>query len=371
MTVLKPYEHVPLTSLKNRFDSWKNVLSNSEMGNVYFLPHEDIHYRAYQFRDWCEADRFPVSLFDLEADLLHDEGKFKETLNLATKPVVLIARSFFFTNPDASRFFSILANARLANSHGILIIHEGFPSLLSSTLAALPAALHQHEIIYPFYDKETLVGFLIAMAKDWSLQTKPEVFEEIWQMCGGNIWLATDVLRGLRDDSKTSINEHVSTELFLRKAQLFWEGLPENHRAVLVYGKTSADYEGTVNELNAFGFSLTEDSQPVYLRRLILNEKLNTFAIKNGHAYYNKVDISREFSNAERRILVNLSTNEGTPVSRESLGESFWQEQKSAEYTDWALDKIMSRIRVKINRLHLPVTIATQRGKGYVYRRSG
>ena len=370
MTALKPYEHVPLSSLKSRFDAWKNILTNREVGNVYFLPHEDIHYRAYQFRDWCVDSDFSVELFDLEADLLHDEGKFKESLSSAIKPVILIARTFFFTNPDASRFFSILASARLANSHGVLIIHEGFPSLLAHTLGELPAALHQHEVIYPFYDKETLVGFLTEMAKDWSLQVASESLEEIWQTCGGNIWLATDVLRGLRDNPKTSVRDHLVSELFLKKVNLFWDGIPENHRTVLVHGKSFLSDEKIVGELGAFGFSLNKDDQPLYLEQCITKEKLNTFSINDGHIFYKKEDITREFSNAERRVLLNLSKNEGIPVSRESLGESFWQEQKSEEYTDWALDKIMSRIRVKVKRLHLPVTIVTQRGKGYVYRRS-
>lgn len=371
MIALKPYEHVPLSSLKNRFDAWKNILSNKEIGNVYFLPHEDIHYRANQFRDQCEASGFSVALYDLEADLLHDEGKFRESLNSATKPVVLIARSFFFTNPDASRFFSILASARLASAHGVLILHEGFPSILVPILDELPAALHQHEIVYSLYNKETMSEFLKEMARDWSLKVSLESLEEIWEMCGGNIWLATDVLRGLRDDPTSSIKDHIASELYQKKVQLFWEGIPESHRAVLVYGMSFQKDGEAVKELDAFGFSNAIDTQPKYLQDLIKNEKLNTLVIKDGHVYYNKIDISREFSNAERRILLNLSDNEGAPVSRESLGESFWQKEKAEEFSDWALDKIMSRIRVKIERLHLPATIATQRGKGYVYRRNG
>ena len=82
----------------------KNILTNREVGNVYFLPHEDIHYRAYQFRDWCVDSDFSVELFDLEADLLHDEVNFKESLMKAMKPVILIARSFFCQSRCTSVF---------------------------------------------------------------------------------------------------------------------------------------------------------------------------------------------------------------------------------------------------------------------------
>ena len=331
MTPLKPYEHVPLSSLRPRFDAWKNILTNREVGNVYFLPHEDIHYRAYQFRDWCVDSDFSVELFDLEADLLHDEVNFKESLMKAMKPVILIARSFFFVNPDALRYLNILTKARLESGLGILILHEGFPSLLASNLDLLPESLRQHEVIHSLFDKETMIGFLTETAKEWSLPMTAETLEKIWQSCGGNIWLAKDVIRGLRDNHKESVSDHISSSLFLKKANLFWEGIPESHRFVLVHGKNTEADEAAVQELLQFGFSFDFQNQPLYLQNIIKNEKLNTFSIKDGHVQYKKTDLTREFSNAERRVLLNFSQNEGIAVSRDSLGESFWQAQKLEE----------------------------------------
>ncbi len=366
---MKPNSPVPIGYLNPFFERWQSVLAAGEIGNVYFLPH-DITYRTYQFRDWCAAHHFPHTLFNLQADILDDPKVFREALTGTKGSIGIIAQSFFLTNPDARRFLAIIADIRLSQSKGILLYHEGFPSVLFPVLMGVPSSLHQHHIIFPQYPRTALDGFIDGLSKDWSITVSHPERETIAQICSGNFWLATDILRALREKRSLNIRSYAQGETFRKKIQMFWESLPESHRSCLTYPSSTLATDATIDELKKFRIIEQNGTIPEYLSWIIKDEQAHTIVIKESMITYRNQDISHHFSRGERRVLLALSEHEGTPVSRPILGETFWGKETQKEYSDWALDKLMSRLRKKLSQLKLPVTITTLRGKGYVYRRS-
>ncbi len=364
---MKPYDHVPIAYLGSMFSSWKRILSAGEIGHVFFLPREDIAYRAHQLRDWAIKQHIPLTLLDMNADLLEDEGALGQKLASLAQPAVIIARSAFLTNPDAPRLAHIIQHAWFTSSKGILIFHEGFPSQFDPIFARMPTTFHQHTHIFPLYPKDAIDGYIKTLTADWGMTVKQHQKDAIFEVCGGNIWLATDILRTLRTFPHQTILDCLNTESFQKKMRIFWESLPPVHRACLTYGpKNDAASKIAHKELEKFGFF----KLPGYLETLIEQKKRQAFAIEAARVTFRGDDITTLFSRGERRILALFYATPGEPVGRDALGEAFWQKEAPEKHSDWALDKLMSRLRTKIIKTQLPCSIDTVRGKGYVYRRS-
>lgn len=369
---MKPYEHVPLSALSSPFTKWMSILRAHEVGHIYFLPHEDIAYRAYQFRDWCVGKKVNIDLLDMHVDLLENDAAFRKRLEKNTQSVVIMSRSFFLSNPDALLFFAVIETVRLKNDLGILILHEGFPSQMAPLKPRIPTTLLEHEEIYPLYTKTAIDGYIDLMAKDWKIPVKQIQIDSIYEVCGGNIWLVTDMLRAIRSNPRLTIYNYATSESFQKKMHIFWNGLPEAHRMYMTYGSNNdTASNGIQKELEAFGFPLAQQPNtklPLYLTDLIDQEKRQAFSIEPMHITFKGVDISATFSHGQRRILALLSATPNEPVRRDALGVAFWQNEAPEKHSDWALDKIMSRLRTTLINANLPCRIDTVRGTGYVLR---
>lgn len=367
---MKPFGQVPLHSVIFSFKQWLTVLQSTEIGHAYFCP-PDVLYRIFQFRSWCQTQHINVLLINLDAEPLDDVASFRQLLLETHKPIVLIARTFFMTNPDAGKFLSTIAHVRMENSIGVLIGHEGFPSQVRPILKNLATSLDQHHFIFPGYLPDAIDEFLDAKAKDWSITITKQQKIDIKRIAGGNLRLITDIARAIRDTKNIEIKDYVQTDSFTKKVDAFWEWLPEKHKQILIYeSNNEAEKTSEWAEMIQAGIFLPNAPLPEYLQTCITNAKHHSLIIAGDTISYNGTDLKADFSKGERRILITLSKSPNQPVTREALGTAFWKDESNDKYSDWALDKTMSRIREKIKTLTLPITIETLRGKGYVFRYS-
>lgn len=70
-------------------------------------------------------------------------------------------------------------------------------------------------------------------------------------------------------------------------------------------------------------------------------------------------------SGSEQTIMTELLKRKGEVVSREEIAQLLWGEKYVEKYSDWAIDKTISRIRKSMNRHHATTHIQTLKGKGY------
>ena len=83
----------------------------------------------------------------------------------------------------------------------------------------------------------------------------------------------------------------------------------------------------------------------------------------------NKVPLDYFLSRKEYRILRLLLKDRGSLVTRQQLAEVIWQDHNE-EYSDWAIDQLMTRLRKRLESLSLSSTILQSvRGKGYILRK--
>ncbi len=79
-----------------------------------------------------------------------------------------------------------------------------------------------------------------------------------------------------------------------------------------------------------------------------------------------RIDPATYLSGQEYLVLEILNDNIGRTVSKDTLARLLWGDAWEENYSDWALDKLMSTLRKKLVKNGYDKTIKTLRGKGFL-----
>lgn len=103
-----------------------------------------------------------------------------------------------------------------------------------------------------------------------------------------------------------------------------------------------------------------------YIKSLL--PKVNV-RLSENHIMVNELILDAHFSRKEQKVLRALLKSLGQVMSRESLAKVIWPVNTESFFTEWALDRIMARLRSKLVSLGISEElIVTLRGKGYMIR---
>lgn len=98
---------------------------------------------------------------------------------------------------------------------------------------------------------------------------------------------------------------------------------------------------------------------------LDITPKENILLNEDGQIIFSNI---QEFSKTEIKVLKTFLENQREIVTKEELGFVVWGNKVSSKYSPWALDQIIFRVRLKLDKLNLNGEIKTIHGKGYVFQ---
>ena len=91
------------------------------------------------------------------------------------------------------------------------------------------------------------------------------------------------------------------------------------------------------------------------------------FSLVGDSVYLNNVPVEKFFSRKEHRVMKLLVEHEGEVMSRNDIASALWPVDTEKEYSDWAIDQIIARVRKRLVHLHIsPEILKVIRGKGYL-----
>ena len=155
-----------------------------------------------------------------------------------------------------------------------------------------------------------------------------------------------------------------------------WNGLGVKEKELLVKLSMNAeflivDYEAELNYLDLIGFIkrmgqswvIKSSLLEMYIHKHILG--MNDLIIRgDGNIFLKGQKITKLFSMSELNLLRLLMNRRGKLVSRDEISELWWSDQ---DWSDWALDARISRLRKKLRRIGLSEHLQVKRGRGLVY----
>ena len=342
----KRYTQVPISYLTPIFEEWRSTYDKGDLVNVFFMPKGDILFRALQFVDWV-SDKYSevVRVVNFESELILNPENLREVLTKYKQDKLLLLAKREFLQPDGSLMAAVLEEFYAKEGKGILIFHEGYPLELEKYTSN--PVMNQKNIVHKIYSKDVIIDYISCTAKLFNVSVDQNLAVRIANYCGGIPWLVNDVLRRI-DDPMLFDNE-----VFNWKVKQIAQSIPS--------------VVGIEKDLREFGLQDSEGNWIPVLHDYYEREAKTALIIEADEIVWRGRELSSLFSAGERRIMGALYEKDEI-VSREEVGKLFWQEANDVEYSDWALDAIMSRLRKKLKKIGLPIAIITKRGHGYGIR---
>ncbi len=305
-------------------------------------------------------------LFGLIGVAMKSSKRRKVGVLMANAQTLLIEKNYVFLNSIVSlqeRFpqvgFVLLFN--------IDITHPDISKYIKPSIF--------NEILYyPLYSLDDTLGYINDLLKKWNFALTDEKRKKIAQNCGGYFWLVKQTVRTLRDNPSLTIEEAVHADGVRLAIEQFYTSLLESERGVLqnlILGKKIQDEKEKHSLEYLRKVKLIKDEQitisylTTYIREYL--PKMSA-QLKDNMLHINYVNVDSHFSPKEKRAFKVLLNKKDQIVSRDEMAHAIWPIDTEEQYSDWAVDRIIARLREKIERLGFSKdVIKTLRKKGYMF----
>ena len=243
---------------------------------------------------------------------------------------------------------------------------------VSKNLGELGQAALQNWWFLPLYDEESSRVVVTNWEKEGLGKLSEEEIGKVLIASGGHPGIMRFFLRGKVEVSNEAWQDPGLKLLF----DGFWESLGDQSRLWLlnfVGGKQEGDPTefllgtGMVRHISDdfVIFSPVFGSYLEGLRKVAVPQVTEI----NGKLTVGSRPIDQFLSDQEAAVLGLLWQKRGEPVSREEISEAIWGKSAEEKYSDWAINQLVRRLRVKIGDVgEERRLIETRREKGFCLR---
>jgi DNA-binding winged helix-turn-helix (wHTH) protein len=288
--------------------------------------------------------------------------------------ILVIPEAEKYLNPEGKISLSAISYiAEKFNPH--IRVISMFESDITHTLNLpfLPASAELYENIfyYPLYNEAETMTFINMISHQWHITISPKIKSQIITQCGGHFWLIKEALREI---AGTGTWNPKNTDMIFRLRLMFNLMLPSEQK--LITKVVSGEHGWTPDEQISQQYFRKKRLLDYHNHLLIagfknfmqtLRRTTVKLTIEDAHILANRIPVDAILSRKEHRILKYFLLHPDTVITREQLAQTIWPVDTKRNYSDWAIDQLIARLRKRITELGLTAdTIKTVRGKGYI-----
>ncbi len=227
-------------------------------------------------------------------------------------------------------------------------------SVFAQQMFVHPALEEDMEIVYQTYKDR------------YNLDLSPKVEKELFSLVGGNIQYLQLALIILNEKKKEKIATEkqlkdllLSDERITLESEELWESLNREEQKVLLAvvnnEEVSQKDEITATYLWDTGFIKENKVFSPLFTEYLLHKSLDE----------NKSEEKVHLTRKEHLLFKLLEAHLGDICERDGIIETVWPEYKEFGVSDWAIDRLVARVRVKLREQKSPYEIVTVRTRGY------
>ncbi len=349
------------------YSSWQSAIDIGGVTSAYFYPISGYDYRIDYFLHWQKAKGHKQSsVLDLNIHGITDDDGIEDFLK-HTKTSLVIKPAEKLLLPPYHAVFSALLEWSRVERKGLIFVFEAFPSQVESELVSRFHRAFQNYKIFPLLSKKDTFEYIHYLEKKWDKECDINS-DDIFAETGGHMWLTKEIVR---QNIKERLNllDITNSRVYEFKVHTIISILPSHVKEILHDIALSKSVDTTtmvfrdileMRFVDKKCYSLT----PKFLRAIILKDSPK-LSLKNERLILRNVDVTHAFSIQEKIVITSLLTSKSDHVSRENVAHLVWP---SGTYTDWAFDRLISRIRKKLSSLDIdPNNLVVTRNKGLKY----
>lgn len=389
---------------------WLEALKRKENVSVVFFPKTD---RLIRFQQFLQDSVFMKSILGKEArfffqildfDTLNIEDKndmenrIAEQMNFSrltsrklnfsqwllylrrhnvTLVLVLPRAEKYFSEPG-SRIFSYLS-AMIDTYDPFVISLCFFEADIThpyySKLIPQSTRLYQNICYYPLYSPDDTRAFVQYLGKIWKKRIPAKLEQTVVELCGGHFWLVKEAVRKIVAESPDPFTQE-GMQFRLRTIYEYLSPVEQATLSKLMLGKKNIEQseKESLRYFQKMNFIDVRNRCKIQLFKDFIEnhfERHGEFSIQQNKIFLNNVPIGRIFSRQEQRVFRLFLEHKDEIISREMIANSMWPTRTEEQYSDWAIDQLIARLRKRLSELSLsPKLLQAIRGKGYLFRLS-
>lgn len=339
-----------------------NAIKRNESGSILGLNRREQCYRVHQLI----KNKFST-IIDLKSYFLDDPEDLKlPNVNNKEKTVYLITNADCLLE-EKQTFLAYFDNLVKTNSKFSLIFFFQHNITYPWNMKILSSYqyLFQNIYFYPKYEKDDLKQFLIYLGNKFKNKILTNMKDLILNHCGGNLWLIKEAVRHY---TKAKDIKHIfdHKEMIFR-LKVTYDEFDEKEKQVLK--KIAREEQNFTNEEKSIYKYLNKTNllSPLLIKFIFektAQENILAFD-KDKKIILNSISIDSFFSRSERKGLRHILSFTNKLIPRDELAKILWS--GSDDYTDWALDQFIKRLRNKLKKLGLNKNlIKTVKNQGFL-----
>lgn len=230
-------------------------------------------------------------------------------------------------------------------------------SVFSKDVFIQPATAEDAKTIYQTYKKQ------------YSLTLTPDTEDALFCLIDGYVQYLQLSMIFLHEHKIEKISQ---AELFtglskdeqiLLQSEELWENLGPHEQAVLlkVVGKKHVNAEEKAQAKYVWDTGFIRDVKGTEA----IFSPLFAFYLEQREKKSNPQNSNKEFSKKEHLLFTFLLEHKDAICEREKIIESVWPEVEAFGVSDWAIDRLVARVRAKLKLQESPYEIQTVKTRGY------
>ncbi len=377
---MKNNYYIPLQSeefAKNVFQ----IIKIGEPGSILFPPNMGKSNRLINNFIENNKSRFNnlhVARFDFTFYEIEDFAELFDILQREIKKAKRKKVVFFMTNVQTLIFdknYNILNNMidmQEKDQHIQFIFFFNIDITHPDIAKNIRTSLLSYIAYFPLYNREDTFGLISHQTKKWDMSIDDEQKEELAENCGGYFWLVKQALICLKDNPKLRIEDIFRYEGVVVALEQLYTSLLEGEREVLqdiIFGHKIQGQleEHSLHYLEKIGLIKNHKITIPFLASYLKNRLPKTkIEIINNHIYVNSINVDNQFSKKEKKLFRVLIEKKSHLITRDELAKAIWPINTENYYSDWAVDRLVARLRTRINALGIKELIKTVRNQGYM-----
>ncbi len=286
-------------------------------------------------------------------------------------PTLFLLRFDRMKDGVTPEFFANLEGIKAANHQVAFVFtsYRSFKKLFSSVLPKTSWTIFFKSIYIKPAKKEDIEIIFNAYKKRFDIALSKELEDYLFELVDGYtqyLQLALIFLHERKEQIKTKeeLSEGLIRDERIRlQSEELWESLDKNSQDVLL------------KVLNGQNILPEEKKHAIYLWNTgfitIKGAKNHIFSplfeeyVKQKQKEASIKDSNGEFSKKENVLFNFLQKNKGQICEREDIIEAVWPEEEELGVSDWAIDKLVARVRNKLKNQENTLEIQTIKTRGY------
>jgi len=348
------------------FKNWQEVIDRNELCTILTPPVFANDYRIHNFLEWQTLNSVSeCEYIHLHVNLISDPEEVKRIFEKSNKPLIIspgeqLLEEGYYSILSAIIFYKIKYN------RAVLIFFESTVLKIKNSPSEVSHNLLQNVSYIPLFSYENTKHFCMHIANRWNINLSENQIIEIFEYTGGHVWLVKESLRQLSKKEQLLSKIFSSQEMVYKKNKI-WELLSCDHKKYLVNYIDNFGYKGDSLILNdLINLNLIRKEMPYYpefITELALGIQ-HKIVVKHSEIFFNDVNVTTFFSKKEQKLFIAFYSAVDYKLTRQKVASAIWDDKN--EYSEWALDKVISRLRLKFKKLGISgKTLITLRDHGY------